>query len=173
MPEITWSLGVYPIKSLKPHEKNPRYLTKNQKLHLTESMAKFGLIDKPIINRDLTIIGGHQRISILKESKQKTVECWIPSIMLDKNEVDELCIRLNKNTGDWNYDTLANEWDLNDLIDWGFDDKDILGIAEHEIEKQETQKDNENGEKTDAEKSSDDKKEKKITCPSCGHKFQE
>jgi hypothetical protein len=39
--------------------------------------------------------------------------------------VQELTIRLNKNTGDWDYDILADVYDLNSLIDWGFSEKEL------------------------------------------------
>ncbi len=49
--------------------------------------------------------------------------------MLDNVEVEELNIRLNKNTGDWDFDVLGNEWEITDLIKWGFEPHE-LGISE-------------------------------------------
>lgn len=148
---INWTLGVYPIKSLKNHPKNPRQLSKDQNEHLKTSIGKFGLIEKPIINRDLTVIGGHQRIRVLKAKGAKTVECWIPDRLLDEKEVDELCIRLNRNTGDWDFDLLANEFEAMDLLEWGFSEEQLVGsFSEVEGEKPE-------------------KKKKSKECPNCGH----
>ena len=81
------------------------------------------MIDKPIVNADSanTIIGGHQRKHVLEASGVKEVECWIPDRELTGKEVEELNIRLNKNTGAWDFDVLANEFELDDLLDWGFD----------------------------------------------------
>ena len=81
------------------------------------------MIDKPIVNADSanTIIGGHQRKHVLEASGVKEIECWIPDRELSDKEVEELNIRLNKNTGSWDFDALANEFELDDLLEWGFD----------------------------------------------------
>lgn len=153
---IKWTLQTKKIKSLIPHPKNPRYITKDAIKHLHKSLDKFGLIDKPIINLDNTIIGGHQRINALKESGVKEVECWIPDQELDDKDVQELCIRLNKNTGEWDFDILANEWEVDDLLEYGFS---LPELGESPIEMVET------------EEEIEEKKDKTISCPSCGHEF--
>jgi site-specific DNA-methyltransferase (adenine-specific) len=154
---INWTLGVYQIKSLKAHEKNPRQISKEQFQHLEGLIDKFGLIDKPVLNLDLTIIGGHQRIKVLKRKKVKTVECWVPDRMLEQSEIDNLCIGLNLNQGTFDYDILANEWDVLDLLEWGFTESQLMGVFD---DKKDVEKE---------EKGS--KKGKKTTCPMCAHEF--
>ena len=129
MNDIVWSLKTFQIDELTDYAKNPRSLTKQQFEQLKKSLDKFGMIDKPIINADEknTVIGGHQRLRVLRSENQKSVECWIPSRELDEKEVEELNIRLNKNTGDWDFDTLANNFEVGDLMDWGFTEME-LGI---------------------------------------------
>jgi len=123
MSKIKWSLKTYKISDLTDYYKNPRQLTEKQFNQLKKSIDKFGMIDKPIINADSrnTIIGGHQRLNVLRADKIDSVECWVPDHELDEKEVEELNIRLNKNTGEWDFDVLANEFQLDDLLDWGFD----------------------------------------------------
>ena len=156
MSEIKWNLKTYNISELTDYYKNPRQLTDKQFNQLKKSIDKFGMIDKPIVNADSqnTIIGGHQRLRVLRAEGQKSVECWIPSRELDEKEVEELNIRLNKNTGDWDFDTLANNFEMGDLLDWGFTEID-LGLYPE-----------------DEEKSSTDEpsyeKPKMIICPNCG-----
>ena len=118
------------ISKLKPATYNPRQITTKQVKDLKESIEKFGVVDPIIINKDFTIIGGHQRYMILKEAS-KRVE-WeypptIPCVMLDlsKEEERELNIRLNKNTGEFDMDILANEFDIDELTDWGFKHIDL------------------------------------------------
>jgi hypothetical protein len=125
---ITWSLKTFQIDELTDYAKNPRSLTKQQFEQLKKSLDKFGMIDKPIVNADSrnTIIGGHQRLRVLRADKIDSVECWIPSRELDEKEVEELNIRLNKNTGEWDFDTLANEFDLDELLDWGFSENELV-----------------------------------------------
>lgn len=124
---MKWSLVTVPIKQLKENPKNPRQLSKKQAEDLQKSLDRFGLIDKPIINTDNQIIGGHQRVKLLKKSKVKEVECWMPDRTLTDDEVDELCIRHNKNTGEWDWDVLADQWDPTDLVDWGFTVNELVG----------------------------------------------
>lgn len=121
---ISWQLEKRKISDLKDHPKNPRKLDKDQAEQLQKSLEKFGLIDKPIINLDNQIIGGHQRKNVLKKMKLKEIECFVPDHLLSSEEVDELNIRLNKNTGDWDYDILK-DWDPDKLVDWGFDLEDL------------------------------------------------
>ncbi len=119
---------------------------------LGEFIGKFGLIDKPVVNLDYTIIGGHQRLRILKRNKEKTVECWMPNRMLTDKEIDELCIGLNLHQGKFDFDILANEWDPLDLLQYGFTEEQLTGTC---IE----------------EESSGKKEKKKKTCPNCQFEF--
>lgn len=134
MQRIDWMLVRYDLEKLVPHERNPRQLSKEQHAQLTKSLTKFGTVEKPVVNTDGSIIGGHQRIKVLQELAFKTVECWVPSRKLTQKEVDELNIRLNKNTGEWDWDTLANEWDANDLMEWGFTDEDLQMFENEDTE---------------------------------------
>ena len=126
---INWTLQQFRLDELTDYYKNPRSLSEKEFKQLKTSLDKFGMIDKPIVNADSahTIIGGHQRKHVLEASGVKEIECWIPDRELSDKEVEELNIRLNKNTGSWDFDTLANEFELDDLLEWGFSEKE-LGI---------------------------------------------
>lgn len=154
---INWHLEVLAIKDLKDHPKNPRQISKQQFQHLTDLIAKFGLIDKPIVNKDWTIIGGHQRVKVLKKMKSKTVECWVPDEQLSDEDIDHLCIGLNLNQGQWDWDLLGNEWEPLDLLKWGFTEQQLLDTCEE-------------AEKVLGEEQEEPKK-KKHECPSCGYEF--
>lgn len=154
---IQWHLETRQIKDLKPHPKNPRQLNKDQARHLKESIDKFGLAEKIIINTDNTIIGGHQRINILKAQKVKEVECWVPDRELNSYEAEEFCIRLNKNHGEFDFDILANQFEITDLVNWGFN-VDELDIGDFEEIKEEKPT---------------EKPKKLCMCPQCGYEFEE
>lgn len=128
---INWKLETVPIKQLKDHPKNPRQINKEQLAHLENLIKKFGLIDKPIINQDYTIIGGHQRVRILKKMKAKEVECWVPDQQISQEDIDHLCIGLNLNQGQFDYDVLANEWNALDLLKWGFTEEQLVGSSKN------------------------------------------
>lgn len=117
---MEWKLEKRPIKDLHANEKNPRTLSKADAQQLQRSIEKFGVCEPIVINWDGTIIGGHQRVRTLKKLGYKEVDVYLPDAPLSQEEADELNIRLNKNSGDWDFDILANSWNHEDLVDWGF-----------------------------------------------------
>lgn len=154
---ISWKLETISLKDLKDHPKNPREIKKEHLQHLENLIKKFGLIDKPIVNLDKTIIGGHQRVRILKKMKAKEIECWVPDQQLSEDDIDHLCIGLNLNQGQWDYDILANSWEPLKLLDWGFTQEQLLDKFEGLIE--------------EIEEKEKKGKLKKSTCPQCGCEF--
>ena len=104
------------IDTLKFADYNPRQLTTDQYNHLKESITKFGFVDPIIVNinqdRNNIIIGGHQRIRVAKDMGVKQVPIVRLNLTLEKEK--ELNIRLNKNNGEWNFDTLANFFETDD-----------------------------------------------------------
>ena len=117
----------YPIEKLIEAEYNPRRLTEDQFQQISDSIKRFGIVDPAIINthkeRKNIIVGGHQRIKVAKKLGIKEMPCVEVSLTPDQER--ELNIRLNKNTGEWNYDILANYFDIHDLEDWGFSDFEL------------------------------------------------
>ena len=120
------------IKEYRPDELiaaeyNPRQLTKDQYRDLMDSIKRFGLVDPLIVNthkdRMNILVGGHQRLKIAQELNIKTIPCVQVKLTPDKER--ELNIRLNRNTGEWDYDALANYFDVDDLIEWGFSESDF------------------------------------------------
>lgn len=166
---IGWTLEKVSIKDLKPNPRNPRQMSRDHAIKLEGLLKKFGLIDKIIINQDYTIIGGHQRVRLLKKMKKKEVECWVPDRQLSQQDLDELCIGLNLNQGSWDYDILANEYEPIDLLRYGFKEEQLLGKMEEQEESKETVTAllNESEEIEDKEK-----KTKTHMCPQCGYEFK-
>jgi ParB-like chromosome segregation protein Spo0J len=89
-------------------EYNPRQLTKDQYAQLKDSLTRFGLVDPLIINKNKQrkniLVGGHQRLRIATDLGIKKIPCVEVDLPLDKEK--ELNIRLNKNVGEWDYDSL-------------------------------------------------------------------
>ena len=111
-----------PRKALAPAD--PEY----QKIK--RSIQEFGYVDPIIINSDNTIIGGHQRATVLKDLGYEEVEAVI--IDLDKTKEKSLNIALNKISGEWDFDKLAEvmaeiEKELDATIT-GFDEEQIQGL---------------------------------------------
>jgi DNA modification methylase len=116
-----------PINQLKPASYNPRKWDSAATAQLRDSIRRFGLIDPFIVNsspnRRNIIIGGHFRWTIAKEMGIKTIPVVyvnIPDIKREK----ELNIRLNKNTGDWDWNLLA-DFDENFLANIGFNSEEL------------------------------------------------
>ena len=104
------------ISELKQAEYNPRRMTNKQYEDLKSSLEKFGCVDPIIINGDV-IVGGHQRVRIMRELGAE----FVPAVRvnLSKEDERELNIRLNKNTAEWDMDMLCN-FHIDNLLDWGF-----------------------------------------------------
>ncbi len=125
-----------PAAGLKPAEYNPRKHDKAAADQLKESISRFGVVDPLVVNcapgRENVVIGGHFRLEVLKElgmEKVPAVYINIPDIEQEK----ELNIRLNKNTGEFDWDLLANFSEVF-LKDVGFASEEldeIFGIDEH------------------------------------------
>ena len=111
------------INKLKPATYNPRQISTKQYNDLKKSLSKFSLVEPIVVNKDMTIIGGHQRLKICKELKHTEIDCVV--LDLSKEEERELNIRLNKNQGQFDMDILANEFDIDELTDWGFKHIDL------------------------------------------------
>ena len=116
------------ISKLRAATYNPRQISTKQYNDLKKSITKFGLVDPIIVNEYFTenfyvVIGGHQRLKICKELGYTDIACII--LNLNKEQERELNIRLNKNTGEFDMDILANEFDIDNLVDWGFKHIDL------------------------------------------------
>jgi hypothetical protein len=160
---IKWTVESRKLSELKAYEKNPRRITEKGLNDLIKSLELFGLAEPIVINRDDTIIGGHARVQALKRIKGKTakVEVYVPDRLLDEKEVEELCVRLNRNVaGQFDFEMLANQFDARDLVAWGFTE-DELGFGAEAEEASEP----------DSEGSDKPAEIEIIHCPKCQHEF--
>lgn len=119
-----------PTSDLKFAAYNPRRWSDSAVEQLTESFKRFGFVDPIIVNsadnRKNIVIGGHFRLKVAKDLKLKeapVVYVNIPDVEKEK----ELNIRLNKNTGEWDWKLLAN-FDESFLSDIGFSSENLDDI---------------------------------------------
>jgi hypothetical protein len=162
---IKWAVESRKLSELKAYELNPRRITEKGLNDLVKSLELFGLAEPIVINRDDTIIGGHARVQAQKRIKGKNakVDVYVPDRLLDEKEVQELCVRLNKNiAGHFDFDILANQFDQRDLVAWGFSEED-LGIGEPEPESEASGHGSGEGESSNEIEI--------INCPKCKHEF--
>ena len=125
--ELIWHTETRKIKDLKEHEKNPRKITKDQMEKLKQSLKSFNYVETIVINLDNTILAGHMRIKALKAlgRGKEEIEVRAPNRQLTPKEAEEYLIRSNKNSGEWDWERLANEWEIPDLFNWGFTEDEL------------------------------------------------
>lgn len=118
------------VKDLNPAAYNPRKWDKEKTEQLMESIQHFGLVDPIIVNsaenRNNIVIGGHFRLHVAKKLGYKTVPVVYVNIP-DLEKEKELNLRLNKNTGDWDFDLLKG-FDIDLLSDVGFESFELDDI---------------------------------------------
>ena len=125
-----------PLSELRPAPYNPRTWSKEAAEQLKKSIRKFGVVDPLLSNnapgREGIVIGGHMRLSVLKEmgyTEAPVVYINVPDLEREK----ELNVRLNKNTGEFDWDLLA-KFDEIFLKEVGFSSEeldDVFGIDEN------------------------------------------
>lgn len=131
------------IQKLIPATYNPRKDLKPddaEYIKIKNSIVKFGFVSPLVINKDMTVIGGHQRLKVLKDLGITEVECIV--VNLDKTNEKALNIALNKIQGDWDEEKLEallhelklEDFDIN-ITGFEFDEvdeilKDISGSKE-------------------------------------------
>ena len=122
-----------PIGDLRPATYNPRKKLKagdKEYEKIKNSIQEFGYVEPIIVNYDMTVIGGHQRLTVLKDLGYTEVECVVLHIE-DEHKVKALNIALNKITGAWNEQLLADL--LVDLQSADFN-TDLTGFEPAEID---------------------------------------
>ena len=113
-------LKVLPVGVLKPAAYNPRKKLKpgdKEYEKIKNSIVEFGFADPLVVNADMTIIGGHQRLTVAMELGYTEVPCAVVNI--DKTREKALNIALNKITGAWDDSLLADL--LEDIQNSSFD----------------------------------------------------
>ncbi len=131
---LTWATEQRKLSDLVDQPDNPRKLSNHDRTEIRNSLAKFAQVTSLVVNTDNQLIGGHQRkqvLSAMAEYGSNTlVDVRVPSRTLTAEEVNELNIRLNRNTGEWDWDVLAESFDQMDLTDWGFTEEEFGGGAD-------------------------------------------
>jgi hypothetical protein len=119
------------INSINLAPYNPRKMDENEMGKLMRSLKEFGFVDPVIVNKNNTVIGGHQRINAWKRMGETKVPCVFVDMSIEKEKA--LNIALNKISGEWDnkkLSTLLDEINTSNLnIDLtGFDDDELKKI---------------------------------------------
>ena len=133
---ITWTNEKRKLRDLKPWARNPRVIKTKQAERLVESVNDFGQVETLAIGPDGELYNGHQRLSVLAGAYglDYEVDVRVASRPLSEKERERLTVYLHRGTtGEWDFDLLANEFEIDDLLSWGFDAFE-LGIEEPEAD---------------------------------------
>ena len=111
------------ISAIKANPNNPRIIKDDKFAKLVTSIKEFPkmLELRPIVvNDDMIVLGGNMRLKACKEAGLKEVPV-IKASELTEAEQREFIIKDNVGFGEWDMEMLANEWNAEELADWGLD----------------------------------------------------
>jgi ParB-like chromosome segregation protein Spo0J len=111
------------IKQVRSNPDNPRFIKGNKFDKLVKSIKEFPqMLDlRPIVvNQDMIVLGGNMRLKACEEAGLKEVPIIFADNLTPEQE-KEFIIKDNSSFGEWDWDLLANEWNTDQLADWGLD----------------------------------------------------
>jgi len=114
---------LFDIEDIKLNPNNPRTITKVQKEKLMKSIKEFPqmLNIRPlVVDEDNMVLGGNMRYQTLVELGYKQVPV-IKAMDLTPEQKQEFIIKDNIAFGEWDWDVLQTEWEMETLWDWGLD----------------------------------------------------
>jgi ParB-like chromosome segregation protein Spo0J len=127
------------LKDIKPNPNNPRVLRDDKFQKLKQSITEFPkmLSLRPmVIDENNVVLGGNMRLRALQELGFNDIdEAWVKrSSDLTEEEKKRFIIADNVAFGEWDWDTLANDWEVVDLEAWGLDIPQFDTVEEQEME---------------------------------------
>lgn len=149
--KLIWSTEKRLVSDLINLKKNPRKITENAFNKLKERIIQRGFHDVIKIDIDNTILSGNQRKRALTDLGITEVNVLVSNRKLTNDEVDIIVLESNRNDGEFDFEILANEFDMGILKDVGFSEIE-LGF---------------NIDKIASDLIDEDKESKEVTCPNC------
>ena len=114
------------------NENNPRILKDDKFKKLVQSIKDFPemLEIRPIVvNNEMMVLGGNMRLKAIQEIGLKEIPI-IKAENLTEEQEREFLIKDNVGFGEWDWDALANDWNPEELNQWGLDVPNIDDITE-------------------------------------------
>ena len=111
------------LSEIKRNPDNPRLIKDNKYKKLVTSIIEFPemLEIRPIVvNDDMVVLGGNMRLKACQEAKLREVPI-IKASKLTAEQQREFIVKDNVGFGEWDWDMVANEWEVNELKEWGLD----------------------------------------------------
>lgn len=111
------------IDAVKLNDKNPRIIKDDKFKKLVKSIQEFPemLKIRPIVvDEGMVVLGGNMRLRACQEAGLKKVFI-IKASELTEQQKKQFVIKDNVTFGEWDWETISNEWDEAELSEWGFD----------------------------------------------------
>jgi hypothetical protein len=114
------------LTTIKSNPNNPRVIRDEKFKKLVKSIEEFPkmmALRPMVVNEDMVVLGGNMRLKALKELGYKEVpNDWVKSAKdLTDDEIRRFIIADNVGFGEHDWEMLANEWNVEELTDWGLD----------------------------------------------------
>ncbi len=134
--KLAWRTERRKVKDLIRYVKNPRKLSEAQLDGLKRSLKKFNLAELPAINTDGTLVAGNQRVLALSliGREEEEIEVRVPNRPLSEAEFRDYLLTSNRSGGSWDFEKLAAEFDIDELLTAGFDSLDLSNIFDDNLE---------------------------------------
>lgn len=110
-----------PLDSVKENPKNPRTISSASFKKLVQSIKEFPemLTLRPlVVNRDRVVLGGNMRLRACREAGLTNVEISVAQGLTEEQE-KEFVVKDNIGYGDWNAVQLQEDYEIQQLVDWG------------------------------------------------------
>jgi len=124
-----------PIGTIKNNPNNPRVIKDDKFKKLVQSikdLPEMAEVRPVVVNTDMVVLGGNMRLKAMREAGWKNVPIQV--VDWDEDKQRQFIIKDNVSGGEWDWEMLANEWDTEELQEWGLDlpgfDLDANGLGE-------------------------------------------
>ena len=141
---LEWHTEQRKVKDLVPYNYNPRKITPERLDKLKKSLERYNLAEIPVVNTDLVIIAGHQRVKVLMDlgRGEELIDVRLPNRTLTNQEFKEYNIVSNVSVGFWDTDILDEVFADIDLMALGLDvDNDAAELLEEQQQLSEFEED--------------------------------
>jgi len=111
-----------PIGKIKANPNNPRTIKDDKFFKLVQSikdLPEMAEVRPIVVNTDMVVLGGNMRLKAMREAGWKDVPIQV--VDWDEDKQRQFIIKDNVSGGEWDWEMLANEWDTEELQEWGLD----------------------------------------------------
>jgi len=129
-----------PIGTIKNNPNNPRVIKDDKFKKLVQSikdLPEMAEVRPVVVNADMVVLGGNMRLKAMREAGWKDVPIQV--VDWDEDKQRQFIIKDNVSGGEWDWEMLANEWDTEELQEWGLDLPDFDNAKELEAEEDDYQ----------------------------------